>query len=375
MYIFESLWPLLKLFNIVGIFPCYKKVSEDGKSLLLPANGVCHLFKYFIFILVFYAPHHVLQAFRFIKYGTLMNTMMKEITNSPTNSLAFYMMNMSLLGQHFIMMICFWKIRDQLCSLQDFVGDLKLEVKEKTSYIFGRYFLILLYFIFFILMGFGRINGDKESEYQVDIILAILTPFIIFSIDAPGLCFILLLFNVIKFVYKWVRHVRKLAKNENLTIWREIHDFCQIFDKIQTIFSFPIFIFVLQSIILLILIMYRAIAFIIFDVKNVSMSIIFAGYLSLGIAVAFSLGYLSFYAQMVTDQVQKLQRDLHQLSLTTEPANQAKMAMYSLNKWSGFSGYGFFTLGKSLLTSVAAAFMTYLIVLVQFQVSYQNCSE
>ena len=224
-------------------------------------------------------------------------------------------------------------------------------------------------------MGFGRINGDKESEFPVDIILAILTPFIIFYTDAPGLCFILLLFNVLRFVYKWIRHLRKLARNENLTIWREIHDFCQIFDNIQTIFSFPIFIFVLQSIILLILIMYRAIAFIIFDVKNVSMSIIFAGYLSLGIAVAFSLGYLSFYAQMVTDQVQKLQRDLHQLSLTTEPTNQAKMAMYSLSQWTGFSGYGFFTLGKSLFTSVAAAFMTYLIVLVQFQVSYQNCSE
>ena len=372
---FESLWPFLKLFNIFGILPCHKKVTEDGKTLLLPTNGGCHLFRYLVFILVFNAPHSILLACKFMKYGTMMNTLMKEITNSPTNSLAFYMTSFCMVGQHFIMMICLWKIRDQLCKLQDFAGNLNLEANERCSYLFGRYFLILLYFIFFILMGFGRINGDLESKYPVDIILAVLTPFIIFYTDAPGLCFIVLLFNVIKFVSKWILHLRKLARNGDNCIWQEVQQFCQLCNKIQNIFSFPIFVFVLESILLLILIIYRAIAFIIFDVKDLSMSMIFAGYLSLGIALAFSLGYHSFYAQLVTDQVQKLQKDLHQLSLLMETTNQAKMAMYSLSQWTGFSGYGFFTLGKSLLTSVAAAFMTYLIVLVQFQVSYQNCSE
>ena len=375
MYIFDSLWPFVKLFNILGIFPCHKKVTEEGKYLLLPAKGVWHLFKYFVFFLVCNAPHQVLQGYKFIKYGKNgMNSMMKAITNSPTNSLAFYMMYICMVGQHLILMICLWRIRNQVCKIQDFAVNLKFEIEEKRLYLCGRWMIVLLYLTFFIMMGFGRINEDLESEIAIDITLAIFTPFIIFFTDSPGVCFILLMFNVIKFVYKWIKHLRKLVKDGNNSIWQEIQEFSHLWNKIQSIFSFPIFVFVLESIILLILIMYRSISFIIFDVKNVSMCLIFVGYISLGIALAFTLGYLNFYAEMVTNQVQKLKDDLHRLLLSIESTNQSKMAMVSIHQWTGFSGYGFFTLGKSLLSSVATAFMTYLIVLVQFQISYQNCS-
>ena len=46
-----------------------------------------------------------------------------------------------------------------------------------------------------------------------------------------------------------------------------------------------------------------------------------------------------------------------------------KMILTEIDKFKGFDGNGFFTLGKPLLTSILANFVTYLIILIQFKMS------
>ena len=41
-----------------------------------------------------------------------------------------------------------------------------------------------------------------------------------------------------------------------------------------------------------------------------------------------------------------------------------KLLLHEINQFKGFDGNGFFTLGKPLLTSILASFVTYLIVLI-----------
>ena len=83
-------------------------------------------------------------------------------------------------------------------------------------------------------------------------------------------------------------------------------------------------------------------------------------------------GFINFYAQMINEEITVLTENLHQFSRKDEingNVSNHQSILRSLIQWQGFTGYEFFTLGKPLLSSIVSAFMTYLIVLVQFQTS------
>ena len=49
--------------------------------------------------------------------------------------------------------------------------------------------------------------------------------------------------------------------------------------------------------------------------------------------------------------------------------NWQSIMIERINSFEGFDAYGFFTLGKPHLTSVAANFITFIIVLIQFKIA------
>ena len=49
--------------------------------------------------------------------------------------------------------------------------------------------------------------------------------------------------------------------------------------------------------------------------------------------------------------------------------------LHDLSRFSGYHGGGFFTLGKSLLTTLTSNFATYLIILIQFKISEQSSNS
>ena len=54
---------------------------------------------------------------------------------------------------------------------------------------------------------------------------------------------------------------------------------------------------------------------------------------------------------------------------------QKKRIRLGFEKFQGFHGNGYFTLGKSLLTSVVTNFITYLIILIQFKLTEPSSSD
>lgn len=78
--------------------------------------------------------------------------------------------------------------------------------------------------------------------------------------------------------------------------------------------------------------------------------------------------YVNCMSQIVTDEVQKLKETL--LIYKGEVSNDEKFeALYLIDSFHGFDANGYFVLGKPLLTSVAANFTTFIIVLIQFRLS------
>ena len=116
------------------------------------------------------------------------------------------------------------------------------------------------------------------------------------------------------------------------------------------------------------------------NLSKVAMTILwFEGKLSasdISILVQFSFGtiamilticYINFLSQDVTNSLQELAECISESQITNE--NWKVITIQRINSFEGFDGYGFFTLGRSHLTSVVSNFITFIIVLIQFKQS------
>ena len=91
------------------------------------------------------------------------------------------------------------------------------------------------------------------------------------------------------------------------------------------------------------------------------------------IAMILTLCYINFLSQDVTNNLQELAEYISEARITDE--NWKVITIQRINSFQGFDGHGFFTLGRSHLTSVVSNFITFIIVLIQFQQPGGNLTE
>ena len=114
-----------------------------------------------------------------------------------------------------------------------------------------------------------------------------------------------------------------------------------------------------------------------FTVANILTILGYGGMISL--YVRFAYGYCVFTQDIKGDihgiKVAILDLDIHPDDLWTSNGKTLrvqhwqKRIAFGLGEFQGFHGNNYFVLGKPLLTSITANFITYLIILVQFKVS------
>ena len=72
--------------------------------------------------------------------------------------------------------------------------------------------------------------------------------------------------------------------------------------------------------------------------------------------------YINFLSDEVSNNLNQLKFYIHELK-----TDEKDRIIEKINSFQGFDACRFFTLGKPLLTSIVANFMTYIIVLIQFK--------
>ena len=85
------------------------------------------------------------------------------------------------------------------------------------------------------------------------------------------------------------------------------------------------------------------------------------------IAMILTLCYINFLSQDVTNNLRQLTECISEAQITDE--KWQVITIQKINSFEGFDGHGFFTLGRSHLTSVVSNFITFIIVLIQFKQS------
>ena len=74
--------------------------------------------------------------------------------------------------------------------------------------------------------------------------------------------------------------------------------------------------------------------------------------------------YINFLSQEIAENLQSLKFYIYKLK-----SDKKDQMIEKINSFQGFNACGFFTLGKPLLTSIIANFITYMIVLIQFKMA------
>ena len=143
--------------------------------------------------------------------------------------------------------------------------------------------------------------------------------------------------------------------------------------------SFPFFGLFTFSIVHCIIISYKSISFLMDGVYHTNLILQAGGYFALAASITYSFILTSFYADHIQNQVKTIKDILQDEYIiesgygrsgkSEEVLTLKKLVLSHLHQWENFSGYGFFTIGKSFLTNLVANWVTYLIILIQFQMA------
>ena len=382
MFVFGRLWVLFRISNLCGIFPCYKKCI-DSEDHLKPTNGVLQLIKYLIFFALFLGTPVALTIVYHVTWEDLIQGSFDTQT-SNTNKVVIFTILICFLLEHYLSIISFLGIKQDLCEFQDFVtSKLTLSLPpENSAYRLGIFLFLLISGLTTILfpIGFAKSLADYLNYGTLGFAVIYGSMLIALAgIFIPIMTVIFLIHEIIKFVHQWLQKLQNMVDDPcepNVKVLREIEKFCIEWKKIHSLVSFPLFALFTFSIIQVIVVVFRSLSFFIGDTSanNLNTTLQALGYMILGIAMTYSFVFTSFYGQKIGDQVQDLKQTLHDQYIidpghSEEVIKMKKLVLYHLSCWENFSGYGFFTLGKSFLTGFLANFVTYIIILIQFQLT------
>ena len=89
--------------------------------------------------------------------------------------------------------------------------------------------------------------------------------------------------------------------------------------------------------------------------------------------VIFTLYYINGVSQEVADNLSNLKECVASSSLIT--FEEKWQLVEKMNSFTGFDAWGYYKLGRPLLTSIVANFTTFIIVLIQFKMSETTSSS
>ena len=118
LFLFESYWPLLKFFQIIGCFP-FAKTTKDNCIGLKPLNAVLVITLYSLSWIIVVSA--VIGIYFLLPNGFQLDQKFSESeTKSFTDWLAQITRSAILVGLHLILLVLSLQYRTKLCQLQEF---------------------------------------------------------------------------------------------------------------------------------------------------------------------------------------------------------------------------------------------------------------
>ena len=274
-------------------------------------------------------------------------------------------------------------MKDRLCNFLNMMNQRRLSLQS-------HYEKIWLYFLIFCILTslFGYIsviaylslhNSNENSIVVVILYALLLIPYSLWF-HGPSFTAIIIIadvFQKIKILISKIRNDILQKEESNKTSLENILDLYQsVLMESNAIFSKPFFALITFTVMVLICNVYSSLTFIT-DLSDVVQIINLFTYILFCLPFVLLMVFLNFEAQKVLNLWEELQKSILQIQPDVEIKvnneheqwiNYSRQDVSALvQHFKGFDCCGYFHLGKPLLTSISATFVTYIIILIQFK--------
>ena len=396
----QTYLPFLELLRKIGIFPCKTvRNEESGEITLVPTNGKLQLLLYCIVSSILSAASVMTFILIQSSSGTNLNYLDFVIeywkagsglqhSKFDLNIQGFFFLFLSII--HIVIQISLAAAKQDLCEvlnylkLHGFLRDNPMTncVKKSCDWHLIKMGFWAFSFIIY-LIGFA-VKIIYHFNLSILTYLPHLTCWFLQNVWflAPILSFHIYFMEISVMLLPWTWSLKeKLKESPSNTLLEEAEKILSSLQMISKAISKIIFWLFTLILVATIFCTYLMVAFFLnqqeFTVSVILTILGYGGMVSL--YVRFAYGYCVFTQDIKDDihgiKVAILDLDIHPDDLWTSNGKTLRVKHWQkriasgLAEFQGFHGNNYFVLGKPLLTSITANFITYLIILVQFKVS------
>ena len=429
-FILHNFWPILKFLQVLGLFPCKKVSDENGLIRLQPMKTWFSITLFFTWTLILTSPPMGIQSYLHIKdkSGILRTSWKTFKETSEENTIRQFVTYFQTTSTSCIQICLIWtniSKRHVLCKLQDefsvmfegknlakhSVNGLVLGLHILTMVLFVLYYLLSI-FSFSLLMK-NSLENDKFSPQNetntfdkgsflfdnetspinnqiihketyshendnnfVQVACFAWIPYVLFFVLMLSQFFILyfqLCYNIKNLLIDF-----KMDGKSSAEVLRFASKIIKSVRMTSSFFSDQCFTFIAMALILMISNAYLLLDYALSS-KTSEYWFVQATFFFGSLCSALVLWILNKQSEDIKQDLVKLKEDIRNIRVTDDfveingnfhlESYARRNLIETLSEFQGFDACGFATLGKPLLSSIFANFITYLIILIQFKIS------
>ena len=395
----NTFWGFLKISQLIGHFPFKKGIDEATKFELIKPLDSCISFCTFtlshsimfgsLAIGVYISSSQMnLTMWNFLKsiYVDINETSLDTITwviTFPATTTISAILELKLFSQKKDIPILY----NFYASSLKRILVIKPPIKNKIQYLFYGLVLTQILSAVMFCVGFYLYAAETTETLYFTHIIFLMGSFIFqFFQSSPLLILLILLCELAGNLCIWTETlVHTLKENDMARVLKtHLHECSQFYYGLKMtsqLFSQQMGIFTALFLGNLIIFVYRFLAFFLGNYEfNISLSFVAIGFGAIILLITYYMIFAIFVSQYVVDDVQNLVEVLQRLPIEYNQMacidNELHPAMYvrellakKLESFYGFDAGGFCKLNKSIISSITANFITYVIVLIQFKTS------
>ena len=394
-----SFWPLLSVLQKGGFFPIEKvKDKETQKSSMRPLNGLIHLLTYIICTTsVFVFNGYSYSLLYSDKFENILDFYVKfyEIGAALQHSPFDFKVMMSLFGflifTHFIIFSRLIASKQKFCEVYNYFIesssiDHNIIMDQKKPFYFHLLKIAIIACGWPIWIAGLSMNILDGLDVKLITIIPYLVSWLIrvFWMFAPLMAFHIYFLEIALILSSWILTFKAKLQLESKipsNIFQECKRLQNGLQMFTETISPSVFWLFVMNLIMAVVEIYLLVAFFISqDEISFAIFLLMIGYGSIGGLFIFLVERYCNFSQIIKDSIDGIKNDILDLDINEDQVciidgnirklkHVKKIIVSGLDAFQGFHGNGYFTLGKELLTSIVANFVTYLIILVQFKVS------
>lgn len=358
-FIFQPVWPILSLLRLN--FPLHKIQNENGDVILKPwSNSTVLLINAVVFLALFVAFGIDLSA-------------LKEVDSFDD------VVKMAAVSM-FVIQICFIALTN--LSLKEGLARIQNHCNQNIRRTRSDSGLKWIYFLLFAMYSIGSITYSVPVAVRFQLPGMTETKMLIKILAASYLGLFFVLFDTILvtfLIYFGESCQTIIACLDSLILGLCDPDLCfnalEMTEMVGEAFKKQILVVVSCTALNVLGLIYVCISFFITFDLDLYPCLAFTAMVLFSLANAILTFVLTSQSQQIIDKYQLLHKQLISSEKFQEKDWKIKNTiLFMLEKFDGFSACGYFKLSKSLIPSIIGNLLTYIVILVQFKVSYPDNS-